>query len=111
MVVLAVSIFTSLQNLGLQQMWIAFGQGTNARWIPVHEIVIALGPQKTSGIRFFHSFTGCDIVSSFYGKGKKSAWHTWDVCGEVSDTFTKLSNLPKEVTHDDLEKLEVCCDP
>jgi len=86
-------------------MWIACGQGASARWIPVHEIVSAVGPQKASGILYFHTFTGCDVVSAFHGKGKKSAWLTWDVCGEVTETFTKLSHCPTEVS-DDLQKLE-----
>lgn len=55
---------------------------------------------------YFHAFTGCDVVSSFHGKGKKSAWLTWEVCGEVSETFTKLSNCPTEVSQDDMQKLE-----
>ena len=104
--VIAVSKLPSLQRLGLEKMWIAFGQGANARWIPVHEVVSAIGPEKASGILYFHAFTGCDVVSSFHGKGKKSAWLTWEVCDEVSKTFTKLSNCPTEVSEDDLQKLE-----
>lgn len=26
----------------------------------------------------FHAFTGCDTVSSFNGKGKKSAYEAWE---------------------------------
>lgn len=80
--IIAVSVLSSLQDLGLQQMWIFFGQGLNSRWIPVHDIVSAIGPQKTLGMLFFHAFTGCDVVSAFRGKDKKSAWLTWDVCKE-----------------------------
>ena len=105
-VVIAVSVLPSLQKLGLENMWIAFGQGASARWIPVHEVVSAVGPEKASGILYFHAFTGCDIVSAFRGKGKKSAWLTWNVCDEVSETFIKLSHCPTEVSDDDLQKLE-----
>jgi len=105
-VIIAVSVLPSLQQLGLQSMWIAFGQAASARWIPVHEIVSAVGPQKASGILYFYAFTACDVVSAFHGKGKKSAWLTWDVCDEVSETFTKLSHCPTEVSDDDLQKLE-----
>ncbi len=35
--VIAVSVMSSLQLLGLQTLWITFGQGSSARWIPVHE--------------------------------------------------------------------------
>ena len=64
-VVIAVSTMPSLQELGLEHLWIAFGQGANARWIPVHEVVSSIGPEKVSGILFFHAFTGCDVVSGF----------------------------------------------
>ena len=43
--------------------------------------------ERSSGILFFHAFTGCDTVSAFRGKGKRSAWQTWDVCSEASDVF------------------------
>lgn len=92
-VIIAVSLLPSLQQLGLKSMWIAFGQGASTRWIPVHEVVSAIGPQKASGLLCFHAFTGCDVVSAFHGKGKKSAWLTWDVCDEVSEIFTKLKSL------------------
>ena len=39
-------------------------------------------------------------------KGKKSAWQTWNVCEDVTETFKKLSNCPQEVSDDDLQKLE-----
>jgi len=55
----------SLQELGLEKLWIEFGQGASAQWIPVHEVVSSIGPEKVGGILFFHAFTGCDVVSGF----------------------------------------------
>ena len=104
--VIAVATFSQLQELGLQELWLAFGQGQNLKWIPVHELTSTLTPERHSGILFFHAFTGCDTVSAFRGKGKKSAWQTWDVCPETSDVFTKLSCYPTEVEDDDTEMLE-----
>ena len=52
------------------------------------------------------SFKGCDIVSSFHGKSKKSAWNTWDVCDEVSNTFATLSECTSAVKDSDLQYLE-----
>jgi len=46
------------------------------------------------------------VVTGFRGKGKKSAWQTWTVCEDVTETFKKLSNCPQEVSDDDLQKLE-----
>ena len=105
-VVIAISILPSLQELGLQKLWIAFGQGKHLKWIPIHDIVSSIGPEKTSGILFFHAFTGCDVVSAFRGKGKKSAWQTWNVCNDASGVFSKLSKYPPTVGDEDIENLE-----
>ena len=76
-VIIAVVILPSLQELGLQKLWVAFGQGSYWLWIPIHDIVATIDPEKTNGLLFFHSFSGCDIVSAFRGKAKLSAWQTW----------------------------------
>ena len=52
-------------------MWVTFGKGEKTRWIPIHEVVSAIGLEKTNGILFYHAFSGCDIVSSFHGKIKE----------------------------------------
>ena len=70
-VVIAVSTMPSLQELGLEKLWIAFGQGASAQLIPVHEMVSSIRPEKVGGILFFLAFTGCDVFSGFRGKGKK----------------------------------------
>jgi len=70
-VVIAVSTMPSLHKLGLEKLWIEFGQGASAQWIPVHDMVSSIGPEKVGGILFFHAFTACDVVSGFRGKGKK----------------------------------------
>ncbi len=64
-VVLAVSTFTDIAEHGLAKIWIAFGQGVHTRMIAVHEIVSVIGPEKGNGLPFFHTFTGCDVVSAF----------------------------------------------
>jgi hypothetical protein len=105
-VVIGIYVMPTLLELGLQKLWISFGQGTSLRWIPVHEIVSQIGPEKTHGMPFFHAFTGCDLVSAFRGKGKKSAWQTWNVFTDVSTTFAKLTEQPTEFDEDDMHKLE-----
>ena len=105
--VIAVSVFSSLRRLGLKKLWIEFGQGKNQRWIPVHEINSSLGSEKALGLPFFHAFTGCDVVSAFRGKGKKTAWQTWNVCPEVTSVFCKLSKYPPELSQLDQEILEM----
>ena len=65
----------SLQELGLEKLWIAFGQGASARWTLVHDVVSSIGPEKVGGILFFHAFTGCDVVSGFRGP-----WQREKIC-------------------------------
>lgn len=61
----------ALAQIGLEKIWIAFGQSATASWIPVHQLVHTIGPSKASAMPFFHDFTGCDVVCAFRGKGKK----------------------------------------
>ena len=105
-VIIAISCFQSFKAIGLEKLWIAFGQGAHSRWIPIHDIVSTIGPERSSGLPFFHAFSGCDVVSAFRGKAKKSVWQTWNVCDEVSGTLTKLSHWPTTVDDDDLQMLE-----
>ena len=76
------------------------------RWLPIHEIVNIIRQEKSNAIRFFHAFTGCDIVSAFRGKGKKTAWQTWSVFPRASDTFSKLSKYPTIIKENDQKILE-----
>lgn len=105
--VISVSVLSSFQDLGLQTLWIDFGQGKNQRWIPIHDICRSIGYGKSQGISFFHAFTGCDIVSAFRGKGKKTAWQTWNVCPEVTSVFAKLSKYPPVINDSDQDILEM----
>lgn len=33
--VIAISVMPVLQEIGLQQLWVSFGQGQNLKWLPV----------------------------------------------------------------------------
>ena len=52
--------------------------------------------QKCLALPMFHAFTGCDTVSSFSGRGKKTAWETWNVFPEVTDAFILLMGQPQQ---------------
>ena len=71
--VITVSVPPALQEFGLQKLWITFGQEWNLGWIPVHNLNPSFGSEITRRILFFHASTGCNVVSAFHGKGKKSA--------------------------------------
>ena len=72
-VVIAIVLMPSLVATSLENMWVAFGTGDHRRWIPIHELVSAIGPEEMRGMLFFYAFMGCDVVSSFSGKEKKAA--------------------------------------
>lgn len=75
-------------------------------WILVHEVISAIGLETASGISYFHVFTRCDIMSDLRGKVKKSAWQTWNVSEDVSETFINLSQHPKLIFYLDLQRLK-----
>ena len=102
-VVLAVASFGDICNL--QELWIAFGTGKDFRYIPIHEIVSSIGPQKARGLLFFHAFTGCDTTAYFANYGKKSAWNTWIAMPEITEIFVFLSS-PCTLTEEVIGKLE-----
>ncbi len=51
-------------------------------------------------------FTGCDVVSAFRNKGKKTAWQTWDIFPEATSVFSKLSKYPPTIEDADMKILE-----
>ena len=45
----------------------------------------------------FHAFTGCDTVSFFGGRGKRTAWDTWRSYNDITSIFVSLANTPELV--------------
>ena len=90
-VVLAISNFSRLK---ISRLWIASGVGKQYRYIPIHDIVRALGEEKSQVLHVFHAFTGCDQTSGFSGRGKSTAWTTWTSYGEATTAFMALSKMP-----------------
>ena len=50
-VIIAIAHFL---DIGLQELWIAFGTGKTFRYVPIQEIVATLGPEKSVAISYFH---------------------------------------------------------
>ena len=88
------------------ELWISFGAGKHHRYIPAHQIAVNLGEEKCRALTFFHAFTGCDTVSVFSGKGKKSAFDLWNICPSVTAIFGLLSSMPYELRQEHLETIE-----
>ena len=68
--VLAIASFSKIAH---EELWVAFGVGSCFRYIAIHEMVGAMKPTHCLTIPVFHAFTGCDNISSFAGRGKKTA--------------------------------------
>ena len=54
----------------------------------------------------FHAFTGCDTVSSFAGRGKKTAFDIWKSFNEVTPVFSTLLMDPSKLNDDYMFVLE-----
>ena len=67
--------------------------GSNKKWIPIHSYVNELGEEKCCALPFWYGFTGCDSVSQFGGRGKKTAWDVWGAYPDVTETFIQLSGM------------------
>lgn len=52
-----------------------------------HVVVSGIDPRTSAALPVFHAFTGCDTVSRFEGRGKKTAWKVWEVFPDVTEAF------------------------
>ena len=102
-VVLAVSFFSYFSST---ELWVHFGVGKNVRLIPVHELSAAISPSCRVALPAFHALTGCDTVSCFYGRGKRSAWSAWDSYPQLTEALLSLCNVSSEVDESTLSALE-----
>ena len=68
-----------------------FGSGKKLT-ICTHQHCIQYSWKKSIALPFFHSFTGCDTTSGFYGKGKKTAWEAWKSFPDVTLAFLHFQN-------------------
>ena len=96
-IVIALSKCYELSRVGLKELWVEFGVWVNRRWIAVHRLAHSLLLPKCGAFPSWYALTGCDTVSSFHGKGKKSPWETWrNDCRRM--LFTKknktVDNIP-----------------
>ncbi len=92
----------------LSELWVAFGTAKSFRYLPTHDICNALGPRRSLALPLFHAFTGCDTVSAFAGKGKQSAWDTWNVLPEMTDALAHLAHLSNNPPQDRIPDQCMC---
>ena len=66
------------------------GMQNKVRILHLQEIAGTLSPEKCRALVGLHTFTGCDSVSAFYGKGKKKAFSVAMEEKSFVETFCSL---------------------
>ena len=74
----------------------------NKQYLNIGTLATKLGPQICDSLLLFHSLTGCDTVSFFYGIGKPTAMKTLQ---ENPDMLQGISHLP-QLNDEMLTKME-----
>ena len=80
------------------KIWLAFGTGKSLRFISAHDIATALGPEKCNALPMCHALTGCDTVSAFAGRGKRTAWAVWESFPELTDALSEVNHEQTDIT-------------
>uniref|UniRef100_UPI00358F73A3 uncharacterized protein n=1 Tax=Myxine glutinosa TaxID=7769 RepID=UPI00358F73A3 len=79
----------ALQFLVPTHMSFHTGRGVNSRTIDLQSVRDSIGDDVSQALIGLHCFTGCDSVSSFYGKGKKKAFNLLlkerELCNALKD--------------------------
>ena len=73
-------------------IWIGLGMRKYFQYISLNSACAFLGPKTSRALPMFHSFTGCDTTSCFFGKIRKSAWEAWKSLPDVTEAFKFLEN-------------------
>lgn len=102
-VVVAASSFSKINP---DELWVALGTGSRFRYIAIHELVVTMNPRQCFTLPVCHALTGCDTVSAFAGRGKKTALETWKVFPEVTVAFEELLHMPADISAEAMALLE-----
>jgi len=102
-VVLAIAMFNQINP---DELWLAFGSKAHFSYIPIHEVVHEMDPLVCKTLPIFHAFTGCDTVSAFGGRGKKTAWNTWKTFPDVNKAFENLLLMEDDISQSSMSLLE-----
>ena len=60
-------------NFDVNELWTEYSVAQHKRWLPIHEYAKCLGEEIYRALPFWYGITGCDTVSAFSGRGKKTA--------------------------------------
>lgn len=91
------------------QVWVAFGTGRQLSIININRICSTLEKCKSRALPVFHTFTGCDCTSQFFGIGKVTACQAWKVNSQVTPALEHISRHPFEplsITSENFKSLD-----
>lgn len=88
------------------ELWVEFGVGKNKRFIAAHKISSEIGDERSKALPLVHAFTGCDTVSSFAGRGKKTAFQVWKTIPEITPEMAHYMVSPQEFDDTKMEPFE-----
>ena len=75
----------------------------------IRTIIDSLGPDICRALPFFYAFSGCDTVSSFYGKGKCKMFDIWLQSvnrDKLTEIFVQLGDSPVALTSNQMDVIE-----
>lgn len=102
-IVLAISVVNTVL---VDELWVAYGSGKHRHNLPAHTIARSLGQDKSSALPMFHAITGCDTVSFFGGRGKKTAWGVWKVFPELTPVLRALAASTEDISKEHMAVIE-----
>ena len=88
-------------------VWLGIGK-LNSCFYSINDIALDLG-EVYQALPFFHAYTGCDKISSFFSHGKCKVWDRWfDFENEslLTKIFSELSQRPTNITAEQTIHLE-----
>ena len=100
LVVIATSVFSTLKELGLTELYIRYGMGKHRRDIPIQEVCYQLGPRKCLALPLYYCNSGSDFSSFKRGIGKKTAWNAWEALPEMTEVFIEATEKPETLSLD-----------
>ena len=89
----------ALRSDTIDELWITFSSGKKFCYVAIHDVVLELGKSHAMALPGFHALTGCDTTSTFFGKGKKTSYSTWQKNRMFDELFLEMSGQTIEEEH------------
>lgn len=74
------------------KLYLDIGSKNQRRLLNLGEIASSLGEMRAGALLGFHAFTGCDAVSSFYGKGKSKGFALFQTDDDSACAMSQLGS-------------------